>query len=141
MGEAAASEKVDFAGEAWVEAVRGVLGDLVAEHADDDTRFSACEIFTDAPAHVAAAGTAAWHFYVEGKSVRIGMGAVDDADVTIRADYETALPGARAVYTPEYLAKMATMPPPDPPPDIKGDTSVFPPWLVELHNRMAVITA
>ena len=108
--------------------------------ADAATRFSACEVFTDAPAHVAASGTAAWHFYVDGKSVSIGLGEVDGADVTIRADYGTALPGARAVYTPEHLEKMASMPPPDPPPDVKGDTSIFPPWLVELHNRMAAIT-
>ena len=139
MSEAAATEKVDFAGEAWVDVVRGVLAELVAEHADADTRFSACEIFTDAPAHVAASGTAAWHFYVDGKSVKIGIGEVDDADVTIRADYEAALPGARTVYTPEYVAKMAANPPPKPP-EVEGDTSVFPPWLVELHNRLAPIT-
>ena len=54
-----------------------------------------------------------------------------------------ALPGARAVYTPEYLAERAANPPPppEPPPEIKGDTSTFPAWLVELHNKMAVITA
>ncbi len=136
-----AAEKVDFAGEAWVARVREVLEELVAAHAENDTKLSVCEVFTDAPATVAASGTAAWHFYIDGKSVRVATGEVDDADVTIRADYETALPGARAVYTPEYLAQMESMPPPEKPPQIEGDTSAFPPWLVELHNRMAVITA
>ena len=134
------SEKVDFASEAWVTIIRGVLQELVAEHADGDTRFSACEVFTDAPAHVAESGTAAWHFYVDGKNVAVGLGVVDDADVTIRADYQTALPGARTVYTPEYLAKQAKAPPPDKPPEVEGDMSAFPPWLVELHNRMALVT-
>ena len=55
--------------------------------------------------------------------------------------YETALPGARTVYTPEFLAQRESMPPPEIPPEIEGDTSTFPPWLVELHNKMALITA
>ena len=143
MSEQAATDKVHFASAAWVDAARVVLEDLVAEHCDDDTKLSVCEAFTDAPPHVAASGTAAWYFYIEGKSVTVGVGEVDDTDVTIRADYVMALPGARAVYTPEYLAERAANPPPppEPPPEIKGDTSTFPAWLVELHNKMAVITA
>lgn len=141
MGEQARTEKVDFASEAWVAEVSAVLAELVVRHADDDTKLSVCEVFTDAPATVATSGTAAWHFYIDGKNVRVGTGEVDDAEVTIRADYQTALPGARTVYTPEYLAQMESMPPPEKPPEIKGDTSAFPPWLIELHNRMALVTA
>lgn len=141
MSEQAAPDKVHFASAAWVDVARTVLEDLVAEHCDDDTRLSVCEVFTDAPAAAATSGTAAWYFYIVGKNVEVGCGEVDDSDVKIRADYATALPGARAVYTPEYLAEMQSRPPPEPPPEITGDTSSFPPWLVELHNRLAVITA
>jgi hypothetical protein len=139
MGEPA--DKVEFASAAWVDAARVVLQDLVAEHCDGDAKLSVCEVFSGAPASVAASGTAAWHFYIDGKSVLVGCGEVDDADVTIRADYAAALPGARLIYTPEVLAQMQSQPPPDPPPQIEGDPSTFPAWLVELHNKMAVITA
>ena len=133
--------KVDFASAAWVDMARAVLEELVAEHAEDDTKLSVCEAFTDAPSRVAASGTAAWHFIIDGKNVTVGEGELDEADVIIRADYETSLPGARTVYTPEFLARRESMPPPEIPPEIEGDTSTFPPWLVELHNRLAVVTA
>ena len=136
-----ATAKVDFASAAWVDMARAVLEELVAEHAEDDTKLSVCEAFTDAPARVAASGTAAWHFAIDGKSVTVGQGELGEADVIIRADYETSLPGARAVYTPEFLAQRESMPPPEIPPEVKGDTSAFPSWLVELHNRLAVVTA
>ncbi|MCY3814390.1 MAG: hypothetical protein OXH15_21640 [Gammaproteobacteria bacterium] len=137
MSEQAETAKVDFAGAAWVDAARGVLEELVAEHCDDDTRLSVCEVFTDVPAKVAPSGTAAWYFFINGRSVTVGTGEVDDTDVKIRADYETALPGARTVYTPEIVAELSSRPPPD----VQGDTSIFPAWLVELHNKMALITA
>lgn len=140
MSEQATTNKVHFASAAWVDLARTVLEELAAEHGEEGVRLSVCEIFTDAPAHVAESGTAAWHFAMDGKRVTVAQGEMAEADVVIRADYETSLPGARAVYTPEYLAKMPSMPPPKIPPEIKGDTSAFPRWLVELHNRMAVAT-
>ena len=144
MGEQATTKttnKVHFASAEWVDLARAALEELAAEHGDEGAKLSVCEIFTGAPAHVAESGTAAWYFVMDGKRVTVALGEMPDADVVIRADYETSLPGARAVYTPEYLAKMPSMPPPKIPPEIKGDTSAFPSWLVELHNRMAVVTA
>ena len=135
------ANKVDFAGAAWVDAARAVLEELVAEHGEEGARLSVCEAFTDAPARVAASGTAAWHFTIDGKSVLVGQGELEDADIVIRADYETALPGARTVYTPEFLAQRESMPPAETPPGVKGDLGALPPWLVELHNRLAVVTA
>lgn len=133
--------KVDFASAAWVDAARAVLEELVAKHAEEDAKLSVCEVFTDAPRHVAASGTAAWHFAIDGKRVTVSLGELDDADIVIRVDYEIALPGARTIYTPEFLAQRESMPPPEIPPEIKGDISTLPPWLVELHNRLAVVTA
>ena len=139
--EQATAEKVDFASAAWVNAARAVLEELVANHAEEDAKLSVCEVFTGAPPRVAASGTAAWHFAIDGKRVTVGQGELADADIVIRADYDAALPGARTVYTPEFLAQRESMPPAEIPPDIKGDLSALPPWLVELHNRLAVVTA
>ncbi len=135
------TERVDFASPAWITEARRILEDLVGAHGEPGKTFSVCEVFTDAPPGVAESGTAAWHFHIDGGSVRVGEGEVDDADVTIRADYQTALPGARLVYTPESLAERAKQPPPENPPSIKGDMSKAPPYLIELHNQLAVITA
>ena len=135
--------KVEFASAAWVDAARAVLEDLVATHGDENLKCSVCEVFSNAPAHVAPSGTAAWHFYLDGKSVTVGVGERDDVDLRLGGDYEAALPGARTVYTPEYLAEREKQEPdPDAPaPDIQGDMSILPPWIVELHNRLAPITA
>ena len=143
--------KVDFAGAAWIDAAREVLEDLIATHGTPDLKFSVCEVFSGAPAHVAPSGTAAWYFYVDGDSVEVGPGERNDVDLRMGGDYEAALPGARTVYTPEYLAQREAereaereKQPPDPDapqPDIQGDPSILPPWIVELHNRLAPITA
>ncbi len=134
--------KVDFASAAWVDAARTVLEDLVAAHPDENLKCSVCEVFTNAPAHVAPSGTAAWHFYIDGASVTVDSGERDDVDLRLGGDYEDALPGARTVYTPEYLAERAKQEPdPEVQANIQGDMSILPPWIVELHNRLAPITA
>ena len=116
---------------------RSVLEELVATHGEAGKTFSACEVFTSAPASVAGAdSTAAWNFSIVGKTVEVSMGEVDGADFNVRADYQSVLPVARLVYTPEILAKQAAKPPAVPP----SEGSAPPAYLVELHNRLAVLT-
>ena len=141
MAEAAV-KKLDFAGPEWVDAARDVLEDLVAQHGEAGKACSVSEAFTDAPAHVAPSGLAAWHFYIDGKSVRVGVGEDQNADIRIRADYQASLPGARLVYTPEIIAERQAQPPDESAAgSVEGDMSALPPYLVELHNRLAVLTA
>ncbi len=136
--------KVPFASAAWVDIARRVLEDLVSQHGEDGQDFSICEAFAGAPEGIADAdGFAAWHFHIDGKSVRVGTGRVDDADIRIQATWELALPNARMVYTPELLAEWKKTPPErpaDPNEKIEGDMANLPPYLLELHNRMAVVT-
>lgn len=122
-------------------AARLVLNELVTTHGEAGTKFSVCEVFLDAPASVASSGVAAWHFYIDGTTVTVDAGEVNDAEVTITADYQTTLPVARLVYTEEVLAELAKQPVPVKPATIKGDMSKAPPYLIELHNRLAVMTA
>lgn len=133
--------KLAFASPGWVDEARRVLEDLVSTHGEAGRRFSVCERFTSAPADIAPSGTAAWYFRIDGKSVAVAAGEIADADVEITADYQTTLPVARLVYTPEILAAGATQRAAAPPPRIKGDMSKSPPYLVELHNRLALVTA
>ena len=133
--------RVAFASSDWVREARRVLEDLVTQHGEPGKTFSVCEVFTDAPQSVAPGGIAAWHFSIDGQSVSVGEGEIPGTDVTIRADYETALPGARLVYTAETLAEIAKQPPPEKPAQIDGDMSKAPAYLVHLHNRMAEMTA
>ncbi len=136
--------KVAFASPAWIKIARSVLEDLVSEHGKEGQAFSICESFAEAPAEIADEdGFAAWYFYLDGKSVRVGEGRVGDTDVQIQATYELVLPVARLVYTPELLADWAKNPPDrpkDPNGSQSGDMTKAPPYLLELHNRMAKVT-
>jgi hypothetical protein len=137
-------EKFDFAGTAWVEKAGEVLRTLVKEHGEDGTSFSVCEVFTGAPSQVSANGTAAWYFFIDGKNVQIGLGEEPGTDVRIQADYTSSLPNVRLVYTSEILEELrknAAEKPKDTSSSVEGDMSKAPPYLVELHNQMAVMTA
>ena len=137
-------EKLNFAGSAWVDKATKVLEALVNEHGQEETSFSVCEVFTDAPADVSVSGIAAWYFYIEGKSVRVGLGEEVGTDVRIQADYESSLPNVRLVYTPEVLEEMrenAEERSANSSSSVEGDMSKAPPYLVELHNQMAPLTA
>ena len=136
-----AQDKVEFASSAWIDSARAALQDIVSEHGVPGKRFSLCEVFTDAPPGISASGTAAWHFYVDGTTVVVDAGEVDDADVKIRTDYQGVLPRARLYYTDEVLAERATQPPDAGFDSVVGDMGLVPDYLVELHNRLAVITA
>lgn len=101
-------EKLPFASGLWVERARLELESVVAEHGEEGVKYSVCEAFAEAPAEFADdGGFAAWHFYVDGKSVQVGVGRVDDTDVYIQATWETSLPSARLVITPDIIAERA----------------------------------
>jgi hypothetical protein len=119
----------------WVDAARVILENLVAEHGEPGRTFSLCEVFNDAPREIAPRGVAAWHFRIDGKSTSVGPGEIEDADVTITVDYAAVLPGARRVYTPQQLVERP------PVGTTRGDLSKAPAYLLELHNRLALITA
>ena len=135
---------VRFAGPAWIALAREILSELAAVHATPETRFSVCEVFTNAPPDVESSrpGVAAWHFYVEGKDVRVVEGEVDDVEIKITADYASALRGARTSYPsdPTERARIrAAMGLGQG--QVVGDMSRLPPWLLELHNGLAARTA
>jgi hypothetical protein len=136
-----ATAKVEFASAAWLAVARRELEQLVAEHGEPGARFSLCEIFTDAPASIAPEGSIAWHFYADGKTVAVSFGEIDNADVTIRTDYQGVLPRARQFDTPEILAERAAEPPGAGFDSVAGDMSLVPGYLAELHNRLALVTA
>ena len=135
------THKVEFATSAWIDIARGALEEIVAEQGKTGVRFSLCEVFTNAPASIDPTGIVAWHFYVDGNTVAVSSGEVDDADVKIRTDYQAVLPQARQFYTPEILAERATEAPGAGFDSVQGDMSLVPEYLVELHNRLCVITA
>ena len=136
-----ATDKVVFASPAWIERARLELESLAAEHGQPGERFSLCEVFTEAPAELAADGTIAWYFYIDGKNVRVGTGEVDDADVKAWVSYAKILPTARLIYTPEYLAERANEPAGSQFDKAEGDFSRTPAYITELHNRLAAVTA
>lgn len=140
MVERSAS-KLEFAGPEWIAAAREILQDLARRHGRPDDRFSLCERFTGAPRGIAASGTAAWYFRIDGASAEVGPGEIADADATVTGDYAETLPIARLVYTPEILAERKAKRERGELKAQQGDWSRAPRYLSELHNRLAVITA
>ena len=137
--------KVAFASPEWVEIATEALEKLVAEHGEEGTAYSVCEAFVDGPAEFADEdGFAAWHFYVDGKNVRVSTGRESNVDIWLQGTYELALSGARVVYTPELLAEWEKNPPKrpdDPNMKVEGNVKTLPTYLSELHNILAVQTA
>jgi hypothetical protein len=133
-------EELIFASVAWVDAARDILEELASQHGEPGRKYSCCERFTDAPAELSATGIVAWHFRIDGTAVTVQRGDVTDVDLLVTADYAATLPMARLIYTPEILAQQQEEGPP-PHVTMEGDRSKSPPYLIELHNRLAAVTA
>ena len=135
--------KFNFVSGEWVDQAEIILNDLVSQFGVEGVSFSVCETFSDAPKEIDASGVASWHFFIEGKSVRVGKGKVEDVDVKINFDYAKASVIAKVVYTEEIIAKQKE--------DLalvkknlekKGKVVKEPPkYLTELHNRLALLTS
>ena len=135
--------KFNFVSDEWVDQAEIILNDLVSQFGVEGVSFSVCETFSDAPKEIDASGVASWHFFIEGKSVRVGKGKVEDVDVKINFDYAKASVIAKVVYTEEIIAKQKE--------DLalvkknlekKGKVVKEPPkYLSELHNRLALLTS
>jgi hypothetical protein len=153
-GERVFVEKVEFASDAWLEAAERVLKRAVAAagEAIAGQRLTVCETFTDPPAHLRAAGVneVAWSFAIDNGAVRVSKGAASGADYSVRADYHATLPGARTILgaTPEAIEArtkarreavasgrvMASG-------SLDHVSLAMRHVLIELHNRLAEITA
>ena len=131
--------KVIFASQEWLDLARGVLEDLVAQHGEHGTSFSVCEVFTNAPEGMVGpdATRAAWHFCIENKTVTVGEGEIDGADMAVSVDYSNALRMARRVY-PAAIGWLA-MPIVRLVSRMRGKP-VPPAYLLDLHNRLALVT-
>ena len=135
--------KFNFVSDEWVDQAEIILNDLVSQFGVKGVSFSVCETFFDAPQEIDASGVASWHFYIDGKSVRVGKGKVEDVDVKINFDYAKASVIAKVVYTEEIIAKQKE--------DFdlvkknlkkKGKVVKEPPkYLSELHNHLALLTS
>jgi len=131
------TEKLIFASPEWVDYARLVLEDIVAEHGEEGMNYSACEVFPEAPEGLAGTvpNEASWHFIIEGTSVTVGEGRIPKADFFVKYPYEKVLPIAREVYSPERIEQNRAERANDP------NAVLSPPYLSELHNKLAVITA
>ena len=145
------SDRVEFISPAWIALAREVLTDLFANAKQDlsGVTFHMCEVFTDVPEHLAQTddGRAGWHFRVNGKSVEVGSGEIDDADMKIIADYATILPAAKMMYGKDTASAMQANQKTQAAAlkngkvRSEGDFSKLPPALMSilmpLHNRLA----
>ena len=143
-------EKVEFASPAWLAAAEEVLQKALADVDLEGRTYAISEEFTDPPAHLLREGekTVGWHFRVSDAGVQVGEGALEDADLRTRVDYQAVLPLARTVYgtSEEEIAAVMKMRE-----EVRltgervGDETAFPPHLLqrlfEVHNELALRTA
>lgn len=134
--------KLEFCSPAWIAAAREYL---LAQSADADlggVDVAFNEVFTDPPAHLDPDGTGriGWYLRVADGAVEVGAGVLPGADLRLTVDYETVLPAARRLSTDALdeaeqtvLANAIHR---------DGDPAVMTgvPWMVGLHDAMAVLT-
>ncbi len=132
-GKSMQPEKVVFASPAWIQLAQTTLTDLVSAYGNPDDEFSVCEVFLNVPADVNAESTVAWHFFIKGTDLKSGVGEADEVEVRIAVEYEDALAAARRVYAPDDVALAQ--------PRHSLGSAQPPRYLVELHNRLALLTA
>lgn len=138
-------DKLEFASEAWFDALRALLPKYVAD-AGPGLELSLCEVFTAAPAHLDADGDGviAWHCRIRGGQIDFRYGEAADCDYKTVIDYDTVLAMARFVVTPETRAEYEALSAAA----IQagkltraGDGSRIPPAFYGMHNELAVRTA
>jgi hypothetical protein len=90
--------KYEFASPAWCAAMHGLIAERVATEAKTrpDLVMSICEVFTDAPPHLADAdGKVAWSCVVDGAEIDFRCSERDDVRVKVVGDYAAILPLGR----------------------------------------------
>ena len=134
--------KFSFVSDEWVDQAEIILNDLVTQFGVEGVSFSVCETFFDAPKEIDASGVASWHFFIEGKSVRVGKGKVEDVDVKINFDYAKASVIAKVVYTEEIITKQKeeTEKAKEALAIVGKEFKEPPDYLPKLHNRLALLT-
>ena len=137
------NSKFNFVSDEWVGQAKVILNDLVTEFGEEGVSFSVCETFTNAPKDIDISGIASWHFYIEGKEVRVGKGKTEDTDVKINFDYAKANVIAKVIYTEKIIAqqKEETTRALEALEKAGKDFKQPPDYLSELHNRLAELTA
>lgn len=140
------TDKVEFASAEWLVAAEEVLQKAVIGLDLGGKSYTVSEEFTDPPAHLLRDGssTIAWHFTVSDDGVDVGEGAVDDADMRTRVDYQAVLPVARLVYgtSEEAIAEaMRLRQAAQATGERIGDETALPPELLQrmfaVHNELA----
>ena len=139
------TEIVEFASDAWLEKLRGLLGKYTAM-ADPDLELSICEVFTNVPAHLDknGDGVIAWHCQISGGKAKFFDGAMDGADLSTVADYDFVLQLARMTIdetTQEAYQELQQRGAESGKLNSSGDKSKVPPAFYGMHNELAAITA
>lgn len=148
------SEKFEFLSESWLDQATEIWASVINEagNAIAGERLSICEVFLDPPAHLRQNGLdqVGWSLFVDDGQVSVLRAPVETADYMVRTDYQTTLPRARLILGAsaeeiETRAKLRREAVAAGKIEQKGSLDHINPALrlalVELHNRLARITA
>jgi hypothetical protein len=106
--------KYEFASPTWLAAIHGIISERAATLSQTvpSLHMSICEVFTEAPAHLADnAGQISWSCVVNGREVDFSVTARDDVDFKVVVDYAAVLPLGRydSRGEPERREKLSGM--------------------------------
>jgi hypothetical protein len=87
--------KYEFASREWCAALHGIIAERAAVEikTKPNLTMSVCEVFSNAPAHLADKdGKLAWSAVVQGDKIDVRPAERDDVKVKVHADYQTCVP-------------------------------------------------
>lgn len=141
--------KYEFASREWTAALHGIIAERAAVEikTKPNLTMSICEVFTDAPAHLADKdGKLAWSAVINGDKIDVRPSERDDVKVKVTADYATTLPlgrfstdgdPARAAQLQSMVAAAVAAGKLS----FAGDRTPGPDQLTSIHDAIAKLTA
>jgi hypothetical protein len=153
-GVGAGSDNVELASDEWITLAAQVLRGVVTEARDAiaGQRLCVSEVFVSPPAHLRNGGSneIAWSFVIADGATYVVRHELEDADYSVRVDYQNAVQGARtrlastseAIEARSQARRQAVA---SGRVKVRGSLDAVTPAmrfvLIELHNRLARCTA
>ena len=102
-------ERHEFCGASWVDCVRALIGESVAELDLSGITMSFSEELTDPPAHLLNPGrsTVGWHYRIANGTLSVEGQPMHDADLRMIGDYDTVVVLARLPYADPEIGPLA----------------------------------
>jgi hypothetical protein len=103
-------ERHEFCSAGWVDCVRALIGESLAELDLSGVTMSFSEELTDPPAHLLTPdrSSVGWHYRIDDGTLTVEGQPMHDADLRMIGDYDTIVVLARLPYADPEIGPLAT---------------------------------